>query len=132
MRQAFIITGFFVAALAGAAHAQSTVGDALKNKPGSVGLQDPPADSGPVNSGSANGRAAGGKDGNRSAGTAPKPSNKARPVPGKDAVPLGSTADRAGRDKAAADDTSGHGAAPTDSRKSANRTGTTGNSNMTH
>ena len=124
MRQAFIITGFFVAALAGAAHAQSTVGDALKNKPGSVGAGDPPA-------GSGSGGTAGSKDGNRSH-TAPKTSSKTRPVPGKDAVPLGSTANRAGRDKAAADDTSGHGAAPTDSRKSANRTGTTGNSNMTH
>jgi hypothetical protein len=125
MRQAFIITGFLVAALAGGAHAQSTVGDALKNKPGSVGAGDPPADSG-------SGSAAGSKDGNRSARTAPKTSSKTRPVPGKDAVPLGSTANRAGRDKAAVDDTSGHGAAPTDSRKSANRTGTTGNSNMTH
>ena len=122
MRQAFIIMGFFVAVLAGGAHAQSTVGDALKNKPGSVG-----ADSGPGND-----SAAGSKDGNRSARTAPKTSSKTRPVPGKDAVPLGSTANRAGRDKAAVDDTSGHGAAPTDSRKSANRTGTTGNSNMTH
>ena len=121
MRQAFIITGFFVAALAGGAHAQSTVADALKNKPGSVG-----ADSGPGSD-----SAAGGKDGSRSH-TAPKTSSKTRPVPGKDAVPLGSTANRAGRDKAAADDTSGHGSAPTDSRKSANRTGTSGNSNMTH
>lgn len=116
MRQNFIIMGLCVAALAGTAHAQSTVGDALKNKPGSVGLQDADA-----NSSSANRKAA---------PTAPKTSDKVRPVPGREAAPLGSTANRAGRDKAAADDTSGHGTQRTDSRKSSNGKDTTGNSNL--
>lgn len=101
-------------ALAGGAGAQTA--DALKNKPGSVGLQD--ADAG---SDSAK------REGAR---TAPKTSNKTRPVPGKDAAPLGSTANRAGRDKAAPDDTSGHGAAHTNSRKSSNGKQTSGNSNL--
>ncbi len=123
MRRNFIILGLFMAALAGTAHAQSTVGDALKNKPGSVGLQDTAANSSGTDS----------KDGRaQSTGTAPKTSDKTRPVPGKDPAPLGSTANRAGRDKAAADDTSGHGTAHTDSRKSSNGKQTTGNSNLTH
>lgn len=78
-------------ALAGSAAAQSTVGDALKNKPGSVGLQDADA-----NSSSASRKAA---------PTAPKTSDKAAP-----------------------DDTSGHGTGRTDSRKSSNGKATTGNS----
>jgi hypothetical protein len=110
------------AMLAGAASAQSTTGDALKNKPGSVGLQDTQANSSSADS----------KDGRReSTGTAPKTSRKVRPTPGVDPAPLGSTANRAGRDKASTADTSGHGAAGTDSRKSSNGKDTSGDSNMT-
>lgn len=104
-------------AVVGGAAAQSTVGDALKNKPGSVGLQDADA-----NSSSANRKAA---------PTAPKTSDKVRPVPGRDPAPLGSTANRAGRDKAAPDDTSGHGNPNADTRKAGNGNNTSGNSNLT-
>jgi hypothetical protein len=103
-------------ALAAGAHAQSTVGDALKNKPGSVGLQDADASSSAAS--------------RKAAPTAPKTSDKVRPVPGREAAPLGSTANRAGRDKAAPDDTSGHGTQRTDSRKSSNGKDTSGNSNL--
>jgi len=122
MRHAFIIMGLCVAALGNAAQAQSTVGDALKNKPGSVGLQDTADDS----------STAGSKAGGPPARTAPKTGSKARTVPGVDVVPLGDTVNRSGRDKTSAADTSGHGTTRTDSRKSANRAGTTGNSNLTH
>lgn len=123
MRPTLITAAIFVAVLAGAAQAQSTVGDALKNKPGSVGLQDTAANSSSADS----------KDGRQgAAATAPKTGDKARPVPGREPAPLGGTASRAGRDKAAADDTSGHGSRTTDSRKSTNRADTTGRSNMTN
>ncbi|QBE65085.1 hypothetical protein [Pseudoduganella lutea] len=114
MRALILALGLAVAA--GAA-AQSTVGDALKNKPGSVGLQDADA-----NSSSAKRKAA---------PTAPKTNDKVRPVPGRDPAPLGSTANRAGRDKAAPDDTSGHGNPNADTRKAGNGNNTSGNSNMT-
>ena len=116
MRQNVIIMGLCVAALAGTAYAQSTVGDALKNKPGSVGLQDADANSSAAS--------------RKAATTAPKTSDKVRPVPGREPAPLGSTANRAGRDKAAPDDTSGHGTQRTDSRKSSNGKDTSGNSNL--
>jgi hypothetical protein len=117
MRYTTIAAGILVAALTGAAHAQSTTGDALKNKPGSVGLQDTQANSK--------------QSGRQSTGTAPKTSNKVRPTPGVDPAPLGSTANRAGRDKASPTDTSGHGNAATDSRRTTNGKDTTGDSHMT-
>lgn len=104
-------------AVVGGAAAQSTVGDALKNKPGSVGLQDADASSSSAN--------------RKAAPTAPKTSDKVRPVPGRDPAPLGSTANRAGRDKAAPDDTSGHGNPNADTRKAGNGNNTSGNSNLT-
>lgn len=122
MRTTSIAALIAAAVLAGGAGAQSTTGDALKNKPGSVGLQDTQANSSSADS----------KDGRReSTGTAPKTSKKVRPTPGVDPAPLGSTANRAGRDKANTADTSGHGTAGTDSRKSSNGKDTSGDSNMT-
>ncbi len=137
---------FLITIIAGAGHAQTAM-DAIKNKPGSVGLQPTQAnstsaatmpDSGEVRqerktgqqntisrsgnvSGNANAKN-GGASGESGAAGVTGSSQPAQAVPGD-------TARRAGHDGA---DTSGHGAGKADSRKDSNSNGTQGRSNMTH
>ncbi len=133
---------FLITIIAGAGQAQTAM-DALKNKPGSVGLQPTQANSTsaatmPDNGDARKERKTGQQtaiprsanvSGNANAasgesGAAGKTGSSQPPH-----AALGGTAQRAGRDGA---DTSGHGSGKANSRKDANSNGTQGRSNMTH
>lgn len=129
---------FLITIIAGAGQAQTAV-DALKNKPGSVGLQPAQANSDKAarqkaqrndhprslnvtgNADSQNGAASGDTGAAGETGSS-KPSHSA----------LGGTAQRAGNDSSVQADTSGQGSAKANSRNSNTSNGTQGRSNMTH
>ncbi|AVR97919.1 hypothetical protein [Pseudoduganella armeniaca] len=129
---------FLITIIAGAGQAQTAM-DALKNKPGSVGLQPTQANSDKHarqeaerkdsprslnvtgNADSKNGGASGDTGAAGETGSS-KPSHSA----------LGGTAQRAGKDSNSHADTSGQGSAKANSRNSTNSNGTQGRSNMTH
>lgn len=137
---------FLITIIAGAGQAQTAM-DALKNKPGSVGLQPTQANSPSSGSlstqdkkarkeadrkdsprslnvtGNADSRNGGASGDTGAAGEtgSSKPSHSA----------LGGTAQRAGNDSNSQADTSGQGSAKANSRNSNNSNGTQGGSNMT-
>lgn len=129
---------FLITIIAGAGQAQTAM-DALKNKPGSVGLQPTQANSDKNarkeaerkdsprslnvtgNADSRNGGASGDTGAAGETGSS-QPSHSA----------LGGTAQRAGKDSNSQADTSGQGSAKANSRNSTNSNGTQGRSNMTH
>jgi hypothetical protein len=138
---------FLITIIAGAGQAQTAM-DALKNKPGSVGLQPTQANSTSSENMSANERKAR-KNGEKS--SAPRSLNATGNADSKNGgasgdsgaagetgsskpahSALGGTAQRAGNDSNSPTDTSGQGSAKANSRNSTNSNGTQGRSNMTH
>jgi len=138
---------FLITIIAGAGQAQTAM-DALKNKPGSVGLQPTQANSTSADSMSTSDRKArkdaakgdtprslnatgnanskhGGASGDSGAAGETGSSQPAHSA-------LGGTAQRAGNDSNSPADTSGQGSAKANSRNSTNSNGTQGRSNMTH